>query len=88
MGQPTAFTSQEIVTIVNRIMIEEFEAEREDLTPTANLRTDLGLDSLDAVDLVVALEVAFGFRIPEQEARGIRTLGDVHERIRTQIGTD
>lgn len=88
MGQPTAFTSQEIVTIVNRIMIEEFEAEREDLLPAANLRTDLGLDSLDAVDLVVALEVAFGFRIPEQEARGIGTLGDVHERIRTHIGAD
>lgn len=88
MRQPTAFTSQEIVTIVNRIMIEEFEAEREDLLPAANLRTDLGLDSLDAVDLVVALEVAFGFRIPEQEARGISTLGDVHERIRTQIGAD
>ena len=88
MGQPTAFTSQEIVTIVNRIMIEEFEAEREDLLPAANLRTDLGLDSLDAVDLVVALEVAFGFRIPEQEARAIRTLGDVHERIRKNIGAD
>ena len=38
--------------------------------------------------MVVALEVAFGFRIAEQEARGIRTLGDVHERIRKNVGAD
>ena len=88
MGQQATYTTQEIVTIVNRIMIEEFEVERESLVPTAQLRTNLGLDSLDGVDMVVALEMAFGFRIPEQEARAIRTLGDVHERIREQLGAD
>ena len=88
MGQQTTYTTHEIVTIVNRIMIEEFEVERESLVPTAQLRTNLGLDSLDGVDMVVALEMAFGFRIPEQEARAIRTLGDVHERIREQLGAD
>jgi len=74
------FTKDEIVATIHRIMIDEFEAEEELLRPDAELK-DLGLDSLDGVDLVVALEMAFGFRIPEQEARGIRTLGDVHERI-------
>jgi acyl carrier protein len=88
MGQQAAYTSQEIETIVARIMIEEFEAEREHLVPGAQLRSDLGLDSLDGVDLVVALEMAFGFRIPEQEARRIRTLGDVHERIRSHFGIE
>jgi len=86
MGQPASYTTDEIVTIVNRVMIEEFEAEREQLSAEANLREDLGLDSLDGVDLVVALEVAFGFRIPEQDARGIRTLGDVYDRIRCGTG--
>jgi acyl carrier protein len=78
-------SADEIVETVNRVMIEEFEVEPEKLRPEAQLRQDLGLDSLDGVDLVVALEVAFGFRIPEQEARKIRTLGDVHERIRSHL---
>ena len=74
-----------IIETVNRVMMEEFEATPDKLRPEARLRDDLGMDSLDGVDLVVALEVAFGFRIPEQQARGIRTLGDVYERIRSHV---
>ena len=66
-------------------MVEEFEADEELLTPEARLREDLGLDSLDGVDLVIALEAAFGFRIGEEEIRGIKTLGDVHDRIRARL---
>jgi acyl carrier protein len=79
-------TADAIVETVNRVMIEEFEATPDKLRPESRLRDDLGLDSLDGVDLVVALEVAFGFRIPEQQARGIRTLGDVYDRIRSHLG--
>ena len=82
------FSAEQIEDIVRRVMIDEFEAEQDQLRPEARLREDLGLDSLDGVDLVVALEAAFGFRIPEQEARGIRTLGDVHERIRSHVSGD
>jgi len=86
MVNQATFSNDEIISIVNRVMMEEFEAEESQLRPDANLRDDLGMDSLDGVDMVVALEVAFGFRIAEQEARGIRTLGDVHERIRKNVG--
>jgi acyl carrier protein len=86
MGNPTKLTTKEIIDVVNRVVIEEFEAEGE-LGPETNLREDLGMDSLDGVDLVVALEVAFGFRIAEEEARGIRTLGDVYERIQRRVET-
>lgn len=41
----------------------------------------MGLDSLDGVDLVMALEKAFRVRIPEQEARSIRTLADIYARV-------
>jgi acyl carrier protein len=68
--------------IVQRIMIDEFEVDEAALRPEARLRDDLGLDSLDGVDLVVALEKAFRCRIPEEEARSIRTLGDIYARIR------
>ena len=74
-------TETDIIATVNRVVAEEFEAEPEQLVPESSLREDIGLDSLDAVDLVVALELAFGFRIPEEEVREIRTMGDIYERI-------
>ena len=88
MSPETPPSTEEILATVARIMIDEFEAEPDALVPEARLREDLGMDSLDGVDLVVALEIAFGFRIPEADARGIRTLGDVHERLRSNIGTN
>ncbi len=74
-------TPEEIRKAVDQIMIGEFEVEPESLTPEAALDTDLDLDSLDGVDLVVALEKTFACRIPEEEARGIRTLGDIYDRV-------
>ena len=72
---------EEIRARVDRIMIEEFEVEPESLVSDASLVEDLDLDSLDGVDLVVALEKAFSCRIPEEEARGIRTLGDIYRKV-------
>ncbi len=61
-----------------QIMAEEFELEPELLQPDATLYEDLGLDSLDAVDMVVALEKAFGMKMTDEEAvRAVRTLGDL-----------
>ena len=74
-------TPEEIRKAVDQIMIEEFEVEPESLTPEAALDTDLDMDSLDGVDLVVALEKTFSCRIPEEEARGIRTLRDIYDRV-------
>jgi acyl carrier protein len=85
MSPDAAYTPEKMIATVNRIMVEEFEAEEEQLKPEANLRKDLGLDSLDGVDLVIALELAFGFRIGEDEIRGIETLGDVYDRVRARF---
>lgn len=75
----------EVEAIVDRIMMSEFEVEPDALREDALLGEDLGLDSLDGVDLVVALEKAFGCRIAEEEARGIKTLGDIYRRIRAGL---
>ena len=80
MTDGAPLTRDEIRARVDRIMVEEFEVEEEALRPEALLR-ELGLDSLDGVDLVVALEKDFGTRIPEEEARAIQRLGDIYERI-------
>jgi acyl carrier protein len=82
MSKPAAINTNEIISTVNRVVVEEFETEPEMLVAESRLREDLGLDSLDAVDLVVALELAFGYRIPEQDVKDIRTLGDIYDRIR------
>ncbi len=73
--------SQEIIEGFNQILIESFEIEPELLSPEARLREDLDLDSLDAVDLVVAIEKKFGCRIAEAEARKMRTLSDIYGHI-------
>jgi acyl carrier protein len=77
-------TDQEIITAVNEVLEEYFEIERERLVPEANIFEDLELDSLDIVDLVVALQKKFEVRIRDDERiRHIRTLGDVHQFILT-----
>lgn len=58
-------------------LVSEFELEREKIVPTARLREDLGLDSLDGVDLIVALEKALAVQIPETDARQMRSVQDI-----------
>lgn len=70
---------QETVALINSSLAEEFELDLGSMTPETTLFEDLGLDSLDVVDLVIVLETAFGIKIREEEAiRKIRTLGDIH----------
>jgi acyl carrier protein len=75
-------TREEIVTTINTVFEESFEIEPERLVPDANIFLDLGLDSLDTVDLVVAIQKKFGVQIRDDEGvRSIRTLGDVYQFI-------
>ena len=72
-------TNREIIERIDRSIAEEFEIDPEEMTPEKTLFQDLGMDSLDIVDLVILLETAFGFKIREEEGiRKIRTLGDIH----------
>ena len=88
MEPSTRLTREEIIETVHRVVVEEFEAEPETLAAESRLREEIGLDSLDAVDLVIALELSFGFRIPEEEVKEIRTLGDIYEKIHAHAGTE
>ena len=72
-------TDQEIIEQINSSLAEEFEFALGDMTPDTTLFEDMGLDSLDVVDLVIVLETAFDMKIREEEAiRKIRTLSDIH----------
>lgn len=70
---------QEIIDKTNRVFEEFFEIGEERLQPQAHIFTDLGLDSLDIVDLIVALQNTFGIKIRnEEDVRNIRTLQDIY----------
>ncbi|MDR2772340.1 MAG: phosphopantetheine-binding protein [Elusimicrobiota bacterium] len=75
-------TRDEIVQIVNEALIKEFELKSEQMKPEANFFTDLGLDSLDAVDMVIVLEQAFKVKLrTKYEIGKIMTLKDLYDYI-------
>ncbi|MGB5158856.1 acyl carrier protein [Desulfobacterium sp. N47] len=75
-------TEQEIIQLTNQVFEESFEIEKELLKPETNIFEDLGLDSLDVVDLVVALQEKFGVKIRNDERiKTIRSLGDIYNFI-------
>ncbi|MEN7972726.1 MAG: phosphopantetheine-binding protein [Verrucomicrobiota bacterium] len=76
-----------MIELVNEVFLEDFEMEPQQLVPDANLFTELGLDSLDVVDLVVALQKKFDVSIRDDERiRDIRTLGDLYSFIESLSG--
>lgn len=75
-------TEQDAIRMTNEVFADSFEIPKEKLVPSANIFNDLGLDSLDIVDLVVALQKKFGIIIRSDErVRNIRTLGDIYQFI-------
>jgi len=75
-------TETEIINIINDSMVKEFEFDPDMMTPDAHMVKDLGMDSLDFVDLVVVLQDAFGIKLRnEPQVREINTLGDLHNLV-------
>ena len=70
-------TEEDIQKKVTEILVTDFECDPAKLTPEVNLFTDLDLDSIDAVDLVVRLQQETGKKVDPQDFRQIRTLKDV-----------
>ena len=70
-------TEAEIEQKIKDILVADFECDPARLTPDVNLFTDLDLDSIDAVDLIVRLQQETGKKVNPESFRQIRTLGDV-----------
>ena len=62
---------------VKKIIVEQLGVKEDQVTPEAKFIEDLGADSLDAVELVMALEEEFGQEIPDEEAEKLQSVGDV-----------
>jgi len=74
-----------IVKIVNDFLIEEFEIAPEALTSEAELVKDLGIESLDFVDIVVIIEKEFGFKVKREEMIYVKTLNDMYNYIEERL---
>ena len=71
---------------VREIIINELGVEPEKVTPEASFVEDLGADSLDTVELVMAFEEEFGMEIPDEEAEQLQSVGDAIRYIQEKAG--
>ena len=78
-------TRTEIEEKVKAFMIDELEIDEEKIAPEATLKDDLGIDSLDFVDIVVIVERNFGFKIKPEEMVGVTTLAQFCDYIESKV---
>lgn len=71
---------------VKDIIVEELGIEREKLSDSASFMEDLGADSLDTVELVMAFEKEFDIDIPDEDAEQMRTVGDALKYLHEKMG--
>jgi len=77
----------EIIEKINHFLVEEFEVAPELISPEANLRETLQLDSLDYIDLVVVIESNFGFKVKAEDFTGIITFQNFYDYVINKLRT-
>ncbi|MDB4418615.1 acyl carrier protein, partial [Akkermansiaceae bacterium] len=68
---------ENIVEKVTEIIVEQLSVTADQVTPESKMIEDLGADSLDAVELVMAVEEEFGIEVPDEEAEKLISVGDI-----------
>ncbi len=74
-----------IANKINDFLIDEFELAEEQIKPEAHLKDDLEIESLDFVDIAVAIEQEFGFKVVGEEMVDVRVLDDLYEYIYKKV---
>ena len=78
-------SKEEIIEKVNGFLIEELEIDEEKIFPEARLKEDIGIDSLDYVDIVVIVHRIFGFKIQSGELAGVSTLSQFYDYVDSRV---
>ena len=76
----------EIESKVRDFLLEDLEIDEDKIFPDARLKDDMGIDSLDYVDIVVIVEKNFGFKIKPAEMVGVQTLSQFCDYIESKVG--
>ena len=84
-GVELIMNSQEIFVKIKNIIIEQLQVSETAVTEEASFIDDLGADSLDLVELIMALEEEFGIEIPDGDAEKVVTVGDVVSYIKENV---
>lgn len=79
-------TLEQIEQKVNAFLIDELEIEEEKITGEARLKDDLGIDSLEVVDVVVYIEENFGFKMKPEDFKVVKTVNELYSFIEEKIG--
>lgn len=79
-------TRTEIDEKVREFLIDDLEIDEEKIAPEALLKDNLGIDSLDFVDIVVIVERKFGFKIKPEEMADVKTLAQFCDYIESKVG--
>ncbi|MCX7799635.1 MAG: acyl carrier protein [Fimbriimonadales bacterium] len=77
--------SQEILDRVRKIVVNALSVKEEEVVESASFEEDLGADSLDVVELAMALEEEFGIDIPDDDVNSIKTVGDAVKYISGKV---
>jgi acyl carrier protein len=77
---------EKIEETVRNFLVEELEVDETAIAPEALLKDDLGIDSLDFVDIVVIVERNFGFKIKAEDMADVRTLSQFCDYIESKVG--
>ena len=74
-------TREEIIAQVNSLLAEEYEVEESELTPDANLKETLSLDSINLVDLIALVQFNYKITIPVEDLKKIQTFNNLYDYI-------
>lgn len=70
---------------VNNFLVDDLEIEEDKIFPESRLKEDMGIDSLDYVDIVVIVDKTFGFKIRPEEMSGMKTLNQFYDYIEGKV---
>ena len=79
--------NEEIIGKINGFLVEEFEVDASKISPEANLKEVLELDSLDYIDLVVVIENNFSFKVKPEDFTNISTFQDFYDYIISRVNS-
>jgi acyl carrier protein len=81
-------TKQEIEDRVRKVLVDQLARDESDVTMEARFEEDLDADSLDLVEVVLALEEELGVNIPEEEMEGVKTVGQAVDLVAEKLGAN